>query len=224
MRKASKIRLSYANVVAALALVLTLGGVSYAAVSLPGKTVGKKQLVRNAVVGSKVKNGSLIAADANGVLPAGPTGQTGDQGPLGEGGVQGSPSNASLTVLSGAVDLGTANEFFAPSGPSVANPSEPAVTMLSPARPMTARSLSVRVADPPGVGKARRFDVRIDNVITLDLECVVTHPATTCTSVGSARDELVIPANSRISMSNVSSGGAAVATQAQFAFTLERTP
>ena len=96
--------------------------------------------------------------------------------------------------------------------------------MLSPAQPMTARSLSVRLADAPGVGKARRFDLRINNLMTTDLECIVTHPATTCTSVGSGKDQLLIPANSRISMGIVSSGGASVATQAQFAFTLERTP
>ena len=96
--------------------------------------------------------------------------------------------------------------------------------MLSPSEPMIAKNLSVRVATPPGVGKSRRFDVRIDNLITLDLECVVVHPATTCTSIGGTKDELLIPANSRISMSNVSAGGTAVATQAQFGFTLENAP
>lgn len=221
MRSATRVKLSYAHVVTALALVLTLGGVSYAAVSLPGKSVGTKQLKRNAVVGSQVKNGSLLAADVKGGLPAGQVGPRGDQGPLGNPGVPGSPSNANLTVLSGKVSLTTANEFFAPSGTSVADSNEPPMTMLSPARPMIARSLNVRLNDAPGVGKLRKFSVRVNNVITLDLTCTVTHPATTCTSLESGEDELLIPAGSRISILNVSAGGATTATTAYFGFTLE---
>ena len=224
MRAASKIRPSYVHVVAALALVLALGGVSYAATSLPGKSVGTKQLAKNAVVGSKVKNGSLLSKDVKGKLPDGPAGKQGDQGPAGIAGVQGSPSNAKLTVMGGTVALGTSNEFFSPSGTSTGNAAEPDVTMLSPNKPMIARNLSVRLSTAPGVGINRRFDVRINNVITTDLECVVSHPAATCTSVGGVKDELLIPANSRISMGNVSSGGAAAAAQAQFAFTLENAP
>lgn len=224
MRALKRIRPSYANVVTALALVLTLGGVSYAAIALPAKSVGKKQLAKNAVVGSKVKNGSLLAADVKGKLPAGPAGKPGDQGPAGIAGAQGAPSSATRTVMSGTVALAGANEFFAPSGVSVASADEADVTMLSPNRAMIARNLSVRLANPPGVGIVRRIDLRINNLITTDLECTITHPATTCTSTGSVKDELVIPANTRISVSNVSSGGAAAATQAQFGFTLERSP
>jgi len=224
MRAALRFKPTYASVVAALALVLTLGGVAYAVTALPAKSAGTKQLARDAVVGSKVKNGSLLAADAKGALPSGPAGAQGDQGPIGLPGVAGTASTKTLSVLSGSVALAGANEFFAPSGPSAGAADEPEVTMLSPARPMIARSLSVRLAVAPGVGKARRFDVRIGNLITTDLECIVTHPATTCSSEGTNKDELLIPANSRISMSNVSSGGASAPTQAQFGFTLERTP
>lgn len=223
-RMASKIRPTYANVVAVLALVLTLGGVSYAAVSLPGKSVGTKQLAKNAVVGSKVKNGSLLAKDTKGKLPAGPAGTGGDKGPVGVDGTPGPASGATLTVLSGTVSLSTANEFFAPSGTSVADADETTVTMLSPARSLIARNLSVQLDNPPGVGKARRFDLRVNNLITTNLECVVTHPATACTSVGGGKDGLLIPANSRISFGNVSSGGAGTPTQARFGFTLERVP
>ncbi len=95
--------------------------------------------------------------------------------------------------------------------------------MLSPNRPMIARSLSVRLENPPGVGINRRIDVRINNLITTDLECIISHPATTCTSVGGPKDQLLIPANTRISMGGVTTG-AATPTQAQFAFTLENAP
>jgi len=223
-RMASRIRLTYANVVGVIALVLALGGVSYAAATLPGKSVGTKQLTRNAVVGAKVKNGSLLAEDVKGKLPKGKAGPTGKKGPTGDPGVQGAPSNATMTVLSGTAALGGANETFAPSGTSVATADEPSVSTLSPARPMIARNLSIQLADPPGVGKTRRFDLRIDNLLTTDLECSVTHPATTCTSVDTTKDELLIPAGSRISIGNVSSGGAATPTQVRFGYTLEDAP
>ncbi len=52
-------RLSYANVLATLALFLALGGTSYAVTALPSNSVGTKQLKKNAVTGVKVKDGSL---------------------------------------------------------------------------------------------------------------------------------------------------------------------
>jgi hypothetical protein len=68
-------RLTYANVVASLALFLALGGVSYAAVTLPKNSVGSKQIKSNAVTSSKVKDGSLLGKDFKaGQLPTGPKG------------------------------------------------------------------------------------------------------------------------------------------------------
>lgn len=64
-------RLTYANVVATLALFLALGGVSYAALKLPKNSVGTRQLKKGAVTGAKVKAGSLSAsALAPGTLPS----------------------------------------------------------------------------------------------------------------------------------------------------------
>ncbi len=56
-------RLTYSNVVASMALFIALGGVSYAAVTLPRNSVGTAQIKRNAVTGSKVKNSSLTGGD-----------------------------------------------------------------------------------------------------------------------------------------------------------------
>ena len=54
---------------------------------LPKSSVGSAQLRSNAVTGSKVKNGSLLAADFKaGQLPAGPKGDPGGQGPKGDPG------------------------------------------------------------------------------------------------------------------------------------------
>lgn len=81
---------SPAMVVASIALTVALSGASYAAVVLPRDSVGTPQLKRDAVVSSKVKNGSLQAVDfAQGQLPAGPQGPQGPAGPQGEAGSQG---------------------------------------------------------------------------------------------------------------------------------------
>jgi hypothetical protein len=79
-------RLTYANVIATLALFLALGGGAYAASRLPKNSIGSKQIKKNAVNSAKVKNHSLKAADFKaGQLPAGPQGPTGPQGAKGPG-------------------------------------------------------------------------------------------------------------------------------------------
>ena len=45
--------LSYANVIATIALFVALGGGAYAAITLPKNSVGAKQLKKNAVVSSR---------------------------------------------------------------------------------------------------------------------------------------------------------------------------
>lgn len=73
--KVSRPRITYANVVATLALFIALGGVSWAAATLPKNSVGSKQIKKNAVTstkiksnsitGAKVKNNSLTGSDIN---------------------------------------------------------------------------------------------------------------------------------------------------------------
>ena len=78
---------SYANVASTLALVVALGGTSYAAVAIAKNSVGSPQIINNSVKSADVKNGNLKAVDFRaGELPAGaqgPTGATGLQGPIG---------------------------------------------------------------------------------------------------------------------------------------------
>lgn len=89
-----RFRPTYANVMSTLALFVALGGVGYAAATLPSNSVGTKQLKKNAVQtsdikksavnSSKVKNGSLLEDDfKSGQLPAGQKGDRGPQGPTG---------------------------------------------------------------------------------------------------------------------------------------------
>jgi hypothetical protein len=81
----------YANVTATMALIVALGGTSYAAIKLPANSVGSTQLKTHAVTGSKlrtnavtsgtVRNGSLRVKDFKaGQLPAGPAGPAGPSG------------------------------------------------------------------------------------------------------------------------------------------------
>jgi len=80
--------------VACLALVVALGGVSYAATALPKNSVGATQLRKGAVTGAKVKDRSLTAVDFRaGALPAGARGPNGDAGPQGPQGPAGDPGS-----------------------------------------------------------------------------------------------------------------------------------
>ena len=100
MRNRPRPRLTYANVIATLALFLALGGgAAFAASTLGKNSVGGKQLKRNAVTGAKVKDGSLAAADFKpGQLPAGERGPVGERGPQG---VTGAPGATNVVVRYG---------------------------------------------------------------------------------------------------------------------------
>jgi hypothetical protein len=82
-------RPSPTTAIALLALFVALGGTGYAALALPGNSVGTKQLKNNAVTGAKVRNGSLDASDFGGTLPAGAVGPKGDVGANGAPGGKG---------------------------------------------------------------------------------------------------------------------------------------
>jgi hypothetical protein len=56
---------SPAMIVACLALMVALGGTSYAAIKLPANSVGTKQLKKGAVTGVKVKKNALGGAQVN---------------------------------------------------------------------------------------------------------------------------------------------------------------
>jgi hypothetical protein len=75
-------------VLAAIALFLALGGVSYAAAKLP----------RNSVTTAQVKDHSLLAKDfARGQIPRGPVGPAGPAGPTGPAGPAGPAGSAAAS-------------------------------------------------------------------------------------------------------------------------------
>lgn len=97
--KRLRAKLTYANVVATLALFLVLaGGSAFAAGRLAKNSVGTKQLKNAAVSAAKIRKGAVtpakLSAGAKATLtgphgPVGPQGPKGEQGPQGERGPQG---------------------------------------------------------------------------------------------------------------------------------------
>jgi hypothetical protein len=84
---------SHQAIVSYVGLFVALGGVSYAVVKLPSGSIGNRELRGGAVVGSRVRDRSLIRADVSrGTSPAGldgPAGAPGLPGETGEAGPQG---------------------------------------------------------------------------------------------------------------------------------------
>jgi hypothetical protein len=110
-----------AMIVACVALLVALGGVSYAAAVLPKNSVGTAQLQKqsvsgaklknNAVTAAKVKNGSLLAADFKaGQLPAGPQGQ---QGAKGDPGTAGAPGATKVVMRETSVTTANGQNGYA---------------------------------------------------------------------------------------------------------------
>lgn len=78
--KTGRFRPTYANVMSTIALMVALGGTSYAAIKLPA----------NSVTTTQVKNGSLLKKDFKaGQIPAGKRGKVGAGGPAGPAGAAG---------------------------------------------------------------------------------------------------------------------------------------
>jgi hypothetical protein len=103
-----RVHLSYANVVATIALFVALGGGAYAAITLPKNSVGTAQIKPNSINGSKVIDGSLTGKDFAGDLgpgsagPSGPAGPAGPAGAAGAAGAAGSPGTPGAAGLNGA--------------------------------------------------------------------------------------------------------------------------
>lgn len=88
--------LTYANVVATIAVFIALGGSSYAALNLPKNSVGSEQLKRNSITSAKVKGGSLSTTDLKASARSHLRGRRGPRG------VQGPPGTTGKTGKTGA--------------------------------------------------------------------------------------------------------------------------
>jgi hypothetical protein len=87
----TRLRPTPATVLAFVALMVAIGGSSFAAPvrDAAKKLITGKQVKRSTLTGAHIKNGSLGAADFGGSLPAGPQGPQGDRGPAGPAGARG---------------------------------------------------------------------------------------------------------------------------------------
>jgi hypothetical protein len=101
-RPASGSRLSYANVVATLALFLALGGGAIAASQLKKNSVGSKQLKKNAVTKAKIKNNAVTSAKIknNAVTSAKIKAAAVNGGKIADGSVTGTDIDAASTPFS----------------------------------------------------------------------------------------------------------------------------
>jgi hypothetical protein len=139
-------KLTYANVIATLALFVALaGGTAFAASQmLPKNSVGPKQLRKGAVTATKLA-GSARHALTGAVGPRGPEGPTGPQGPSGAAGPAGGSLPAGVT-LRGSVAAGQSDseKFQNHSVRSAVSfggyllPERPVVNIIGPGQPAPA--------------------------------------------------------------------------------------
>lgn len=130
-------RITYANVASSLALFIALGGVSWAATTLPKNSVGTSQIKSNAVTGAKVKNSSLTGSDIKNasLTPAdfkgsvvGATGATGATGAAGPAGPAGAKGDTGATGAPGSAAAYASIDGF---GPTIQSPYKKNVLSVS---------------------------------------------------------------------------------------------
>jgi hypothetical protein len=109
--------LTYANIVASLALFLALGGAAFAATQLPRNSVGTGQLKPEAVTAGKIakKTRNQLQGARGATGPQGAQGKTGKQGAKGATGARGATGATGArgaTGAAGADGTGPAFEVF----------------------------------------------------------------------------------------------------------------
>ena len=100
-------RLTYANVMATIAVFVALGGSSYAALTLPRNSVGAKQIRKGAVGTSELHDRSVRLRDMSTSARKSLRGATGAQGPAGATGAPAAKFFAAVSA-SGALLRGNA--------------------------------------------------------------------------------------------------------------------
>jgi hypothetical protein len=96
-------RLTYANVVATMALFIALGGTSYAAIKLPHNSVGTEQIKSGAVHTGEIRDRTIRLQDLSTTARASLRGQTGPQGPQGPAGAPAIKHFASVSSSGGLI-------------------------------------------------------------------------------------------------------------------------
>lgn len=129
-------RLTYANIMATIAVFMALGGSAYAAVVLPANSVGSKQIKNRAVTLAKIGSSARRALHGQrGVRgPRGLEGQQGAQGPQapqGPQGPQGGPGAPGQAGSQGPAGTARAYGLVTSTGTLVAGKSKNIATVTS---------------------------------------------------------------------------------------------
>ena len=212
--------------VALLALAITLGGTSYAAVTLPRDSVGAAQLRTGAVTSVDVRDGGLRRSDfAAGQLPAGPrgpagpsgpagaagpTGPAGPEGPAGRPGATGPAGSPAAAVVTGFAALPLLNRSMSLDGRLVTSSggSPHPTDVLSPAVQTVVRNFRARMDPAPADGVGRSFLLVVDGEV-FNL-CSFRGPATGCTQ--SPSEPITVPAGSLVHLSSLALASAGSTT------------
>lgn len=202
-------RLTYANVMATVAMFIALGGGAYAAAT--GSFVGHNGVIHGCVLSSGqldvIKPGkhcprktASLSFAANGRAgargPAGTPGQPGSPGSPGQPGSPGSPAASAFT--SGFKNTAFIQTLFGPVsgiGPT-SNTDESAVVEASPAVTIVGRDLVGEYLHDTAPSGTRSFTLRVNGADTA-LTCTYTIPATSCSDTS---DAVTIPAGSQLSI------------------------
>ena len=228
-------RLTYANVVATLALFVALSGTSYAALKITSRDVRDGSLrgrdIRAGSLKSKqVKDGSLLARDFKaGQLPAGAAGSTGPAGPAGPAGAPGSDAaNVVLAHVAGPAQIPDSSVYSGiatASGTSTAQAVTSAATLEQGYREhATVTPVAVRVSDLTVNGgfAARARTVQLKEVHATEplLECTIPGGGASCTSTG-ATD---VPAGTRLILTFRVPSGAGILYESRLAIGWRAAP
>lgn len=127
--------LTYANVVASLALFLALGGAAFAATQLPRNSVGTGQLKPEAVTAGKIakKTRAQLKGEPGPAGPQGKTGKTGAKGATGPKGATGATGARGATGAAGTDGTGPAFEVFRQTPKAIGTSSTVVLTESIPA-------------------------------------------------------------------------------------------
>jgi hypothetical protein len=202
-------RLTYANVVATLALFVALGGTSYAALQITGRdvrdgTLRGRDIRAGSLKSKQVKNGSLLARDFKaGQLPAGAPGPAGPAGPAGAAGAAGSDAaNVMLAHVDTATVINAGSSYSgiaAAIGMSTADPVTDVVSLeMANSANATVTPVAVRASDLTvrGQSVARPVTVALKqpNIAQPYLQCTIAAGQSACASDAAA----TIPADTKL--------------------------